>query len=120
MRPSAFIPPSLPVVRDEPPVGPYWQHEAKLDGYRIQLHKHANGVSLYSRNGTSYTSRYPTIVNALALLPARSAILDGELVAFTREGHIDFRTLHSRDSRSWLAVFVFDLLEINGVDLRPL
>jgi bifunctional non-homologous end joining protein LigD len=75
---------------------------------------------LLSRHGHDLTSRFPAIASALATLDATTAILDGELVATNDEGLPDFRALHRRSADARLAVWVFDLLEVNGHDVRPL
>jgi bifunctional non-homologous end joining protein LigD len=68
-------------LRARPPTGDAWLHEIKFDGWRIQLHKRGRDVTLYTRNGHDYTKRLPAITNAVAALPVRSAIIDGELTA---------------------------------------
>jgi bifunctional non-homologous end joining protein LigD len=73
-----------------------------------------------SRHGHDLTDRYPTIASALVDLEATTAILDGELVATNAEGVPDFRALHRRSADATLAVWVFDLLQVNGRDMRAL
>jgi bifunctional non-homologous end joining protein LigD len=116
---SRFIPPCQPTPRIAPPRGPGWQHEIKFDGWRIQLHKAGANVRLLSRHGHDLTSGFPAIASALAALPADTAILDGELVAMNGEGLPDFRALHRRSAGAPLAVWLFDLLELDGRDARP-
>ena len=101
------------------PAGDDWQHEVKFDGYRVQLHKVGSDVVIYSRNGHRFTSRFPTIAYQLRELPAKSAILDGELVASNAAGVPDFRELHSRSAESEaMHLWAFDVLVLNGRDLR--
>ena len=120
-RRSTFIVPSAPILREKSPVGPGWIHEVKFDGYRVQLHKTAKGAEIYSRNGAPFASRFPDIAYMVAHLPAKSAILDGELVAHNAKGLPAFHDLHlKRAPAEALAVWAFDLLEIDGVDLRHL
>src|SRR5215467_12040583 len=76
-----FIEPCQPVLRDRPPTGSDWIHEVKFDGYRVQLHKQRDATAVRSRNGFDFTSRYPAIARAQTKVPAKTVILDGELVA---------------------------------------
>lgn len=115
-----FIHPCQPTLRSETPRGPGWSHEVKFDGWRLQLHKVGTQVRLLSRHGHDLTSRFPTIASALAMLDAGTAILDGELVAMDAGGLPDFGALHRRSADAPLAVWVFDLLEVNGRDVRAL
>ena len=66
---------------DKLPSGSQWLHEIKHDGFRIIAHKNGSRVKLYSRPGNDFTHRFPLIVEALARLPSRSCIIDGEAVA---------------------------------------
>lgn len=77
-----FIRPCAPVLRRTPPTGPDWVYEVKWDGWRVQIHKDNGTVRLFPRPGNDMTSRFPGIAAAVADLPRRSMILDGELVAF--------------------------------------
>jgi bifunctional non-homologous end joining protein LigD len=93
----------------------------KFDGWRIQLHKRGRDVLIFTRKGYVYTSRLPGIADAVAALPARSAILDGELTLCDGRGIPNFRALLFRDwHKGALCVWAFDLLELNGRDLRDL
>jgi len=75
LRPSPFILPAQPTLRDRPPKGERWLHEVKFDGYRVQLRKDGREVVIYSRNGIDFTSRFPAIATALAQLPTRRVII---------------------------------------------
>lgn len=114
--PPRFICPCAPVLRRDPPSGPDWGHEIKWDGWRLQAHKRVDGVTLYSRPGRDLTARFPRIAEAVAALPRRSLVLDGELVAFRDDGRPDFHLLRSK--RAAVGAFLFDILESNGADLR--
>jgi bifunctional non-homologous end joining protein LigD len=112
-----FIAPALPRLRAAPPSGENWLFEVKLDGYRIQLHKSGLAVSIYSKNGADFTRRYPAIAAAVLGLPTKSCIIDGELIAAGRHGQPDFLALlHGRHVPT--CVYGFDLLALNGRDLR--
>lgn len=117
---SRFIPPCQPMPRSTPPRGPGRSHEIKFDGWRLQLHKVGENVRLLSRDAHDLSSSFPAIVSAMATLPADTAILDGELVTMDAEGLPDFRALHRRSAGAPLAVWLFDLLELNGRDARGL
>jgi bifunctional non-homologous end joining protein LigD len=77
-------------------------------------------VVIFSRNGHDFTSRFADIAFVLRDLPARSAILDGEIVASDRAGVPDFVELHRRTvAPGMLHLWTFDLLALNGRDWRP-
>jgi bifunctional non-homologous end joining protein LigD len=76
-----FIPPCNPIRAKEVPAGEGWLHEVKFDGYRVQVHKVGARVTIYSRNGHDFTERFPSIAQLLHELPAKAAVLDGEVVA---------------------------------------
>ena len=82
-----------------PPSGDEWLHEIKFDGYRMAATLDRGEVRLTTRNQLPYTERFPEIVEALAGLPVRSAVLDGEIVALRRDGRSDFGAL-----QRWLGV----------------
>ena len=104
------------MLRPRPPTGLEWLHEVKFDGFRIQLHKAGGEVCLYSRKGKNLTDRFASIREAVLCLPARSAVIDGELVACHTDGKPDFFALMRRQGE--LCVWCFDLLSLNGRDLR--
>ena len=120
VRSSPFISPAQPALRDRPPKGDHWLHEVKFDGYRVQLHKAGKDVVIFSRNGADFTSRWPAIAYALQHLPAKSAIIDAEVVANNAKGMPDFAALHGRTAKpEEFCAWGFDLLELNGKDQRP-
>jgi bifunctional non-homologous end joining protein LigD len=117
-----FIPPQLAQLVSEPPVGENWAHEAKFDGYRIQAHVNGSEVRLMTRAGNDWTEKYEPIVKALKKLKVKQAIFDGEVVLLNEEGKSDFQRLQnvmSQKELSSLTYYVFDLLYLNGEDLRP-
>jgi len=115
-----FIEPALPKLRASPPLGDVWIHEVKFDGYRIQLHKTLSTVSLYSKGGSDFRRKCPELAEAVAALPVRSCVIDGELTACDASGIPDFRALHFNSRDDVRCVWAFDLLHLNGKDLRPL
>ena len=105
--------------RKECPSGPQWFHEAKFDGWRAQLHKAGNEASIFTRKGNACTDRFPSIRDAVLSLPFNSAIIDAEAFACGEDGKPDFKLL-MQNSTGTMCAWCFDLLELNGRDLRPL
>jgi bifunctional non-homologous end joining protein LigD len=90
----------------------------KFDGYRVQIHKAGSRVIIYSRNGHDFTERFPSIAHLLRELPAKAAVLDGEVVASDADGRPNFARLHVRWTRPGaIHLWAFDLLAFNGRDL---
>jgi bifunctional non-homologous end joining protein LigD len=115
--PAAFIHPCQPIVAKQPPVGPRWAHELKHDGYRLQIYVRDGRVRLYTMNGADWSKRYPRIT-AEAVRLKHSAVIDAEVVCLDSKGTAQFDLLHSRlNDRDAIAV-AFDLLMLNGDDLR--
>jgi bifunctional non-homologous end joining protein LigD len=109
----------------EPPTGDRWLHEIKLDGFRMGVfvtgRARTRDVRIISRNGTDYTAAFPEIVEAAMELPATAALLDGEVVVLDERGRSSFQLLQELgSSRRGLAFFAFDLLAVDGEDLKPL
>ena len=115
--PAAFIHPCQPIVAKQPPTGPGWAHELKHDGYRLQIHVRDGRVKLYTMNGADWSKRYPLIVDAAAHIKG-NAILDAEVVWIGPDGVADFDALHSRVNDKSASACAFDLLMVNGDDLR--
>jgi bifunctional non-homologous end joining protein LigD len=106
-------------MKDHPPTGDRWLHEPKLDGFRLQIVKDGNTVTLYSRTGKDFTRRFQTVAIAAQNLEAASAILDAEVVVLDDNGMADFSAL-IKGSAAGIVVYCFDALAHNGIDLRPL
>jgi bifunctional non-homologous end joining protein LigD len=117
-RTSGFIEPCLPSLADRPPPGSDWLHEIKHDGFRLLACRGAAGVRLLTRNGNDFAPRYPLIVEAVNALPVQSCVIDGEAVACDREGLSIFEKLRWRHHDGHVFLWSFDLLELNGQDLR--
>jgi bifunctional non-homologous end joining protein LigD len=118
MRVSAFIEPCLPSPADRPPSGPDWIHEIKLDGFRMMVRRDPAGVRLLTRNGYDWTGRFPLIAAAAEALRARSFLIDGEAVACDGDGLPVFDRLRYRRQDGRVFLYAFDLLELNGRDMR--
>ncbi len=118
-----FIPPQLALQSASPPDENGWLHELKLDGYRIQGRKKGSEVQLLTRTGLDWTHRMKTIAAQVAELPVENAIFDGEVVVLASDGTTSFADLQAafQDGvRKPLTYFVFDLLHLNGYNLRGL
>ena len=118
MLPAGFIAPCLPTRAARPPSGGMWLHEIKHDGFRVIARKDGERVKLYSRPGNDLTDRFPLIVEALARLRSRSCIIDGEAVACDDSGIAQFNRIRYRSYDSTVFLYAFDLIELNGDDLR--
>ena len=115
--PAVFIPPCRPIVAAKPPRGEGWAHELKHDGYRLQIHVRDGRVRLYTMNASDWTARYPRILVEAARLKG-SAIIDAEVVYLSPEGVADFERLHSGTGDHKAVAVAFDLMMLNGEDLR--
>jgi ATP dependent DNA ligase domain len=78
--------PCLPRLAKQPPAGSGWIHEIKHDGFRIIAQREADSVRLITRNGHDFSGRFPLILAAVAALPARSCVVDGEAIACDEKG----------------------------------
>jgi bifunctional non-homologous end joining protein LigD len=115
---AGFIDPCLPSSAEHPPSGPGWIHEIKHDGYRLMARRDAAGVRLLTRNGHDWASRSPLIVEAMAALRVRSCLIDGEAVCCDDNGMAVFAKLRQRRNDRHVVLYAFDLLELDGQDLR--
>jgi ATP-dependent DNA ligase len=108
-QPAIFIEPCVPRPAKQPPAGRGWIHEIKHDGFRIMARRAGRRVRLLTRKGTNFSSRFPQIVAAVTLLPARSCLIDGEAhaCALGCEGIVSKRLgSHYRSGRAdcWIKV----------------
>jgi bifunctional non-homologous end joining protein LigD len=87
-------------------------------GFRMMVRRDPAGVRLLTRNGNDWTDRYPLIAEAAGALTVRSFLLDGEAVAVDRDGMPSFDRLRYRRADGVVCLFAFDLLELDGRDLR--
>lgn len=117
----SFVSPMLATRVRELPVGAEWEYEVKWDGYRIEAVKDGPVVRLLSRRGSDYSERFKSVTKAVAGIRAESAVLDGEVVAVDAQGQPSFQVLQNRGKLPAgyrLAYYVFDLLFLNGKELR--
>ena len=103
-----------------PPEGGEWVAEAKYDGYRLVLTLEDGRVRALTRSGADWSDRFPSLVAAVAQLPASSAVIDGEAVVFDDAGVTRFEALQSALGAhpERISLAAFDLLYLNGFDLR--
>ena len=117
-----YIEPALASLRSTPPRGPQWVHEIKFDGYRFQAHVRQGQVRFFTRRGHDWTGRLSKLVAPAASLKTYAAILDGEVVVHGEGGGTDFneleREIGKRGGSDKLVFYVFDLLYLDGLDLR--
>ncbi len=107
-----------------------WLFEPKLDGYRTLAFLDRGRIRLHSRRGIDVSGHYPSVTEGLKRQPVSQAILDGEIIAFDSEGRLCFqclqgylktiggRRLEAPEYPSALIYYVFDVLYLDGFDLR--
>jgi bifunctional non-homologous end joining protein LigD len=117
-----FIEPALATSIAKVPAGERWIHEIKFDGYRVQLHLANEGVKIFTRRGHDWTHRFKKIATDAFLINVASAVIDGEVVAPAADGGTDFSVLQNqlRGKSDKIVMVAFDLLYLNGYDLRKL
>jgi ATP-dependent DNA ligase len=116
--PAGFIAPCLPSKTDKLPSGSEWLHEIKHDGFRVIARKKGAQVKLYSRPGNDLTYRFPLIVETVSRLRSRSCIIDGRRLPVMTNGVTSFNRVRYRRHDESIFLYAFDLIELNGVDLR--
>ena len=118
-----FVEPMLATLVKTPGAAGQWLHEIKFDGYRLQARIKDHKVTLLTRGGLDWTKRFgKRLVDALASLPVKTALVDGEAVVEGAGGASDFSLLQADLSGGRADRFVFyafDLLYLDGLDLRP-
>lgn len=113
--------PQLAMLATEPPQGEQWVHEIKFDGYRVLAHAEHGRVRLITRKKQDWTHRYQIVAERLAELPVENAVVDGEVVALLPTGLSSFQALQNAGKgigSAQLAFYAFDLLYLDGFDLR--
>jgi bifunctional non-homologous end joining protein LigD len=110
----------IPTRSTSVPATPDWLHEIKYDGYRLRLERDGDRVRLITKGGYNWTSRYPWIVEAALKNRVRQFVIDGEAVVLGVDGVADFNALHSRRHDYEVQLYAFDILALDGEDLRGL
>jgi bifunctional non-homologous end joining protein LigD len=113
-----IIEPCLPSPAKAPPSGRGWIREIKHDGFRIMARRDGAAVRLITRHGNDFTARFPLVASAVAALPARSCVIDGEAIVCDENGLAVFDLIRGHDSKTSAVLCAFDLLELDGRDLR--
>ncbi|MBZ9808106.1 RNA ligase family protein [Mesorhizobium sp. ESP-6-2] len=112
-----------PELVDRPPQGDGWSHEVKFDGYRTQVIKDVDGIRFLTRRSYDWTDRYRQLADEAAAIEAENFILDCEVMKVDEAGLSDFHALQSavagRKPKD-LYLVAFDLLHLNGHDLRDM
>jgi bifunctional non-homologous end joining protein LigD len=118
-----YIDPCRAAEIGTPPPGERWVHEIKEDGFRTQLCRQWESVTLYSSGGHDYTKRYTIIAEEALRLPGGDFVIDGEMVVPRTDGTTDFfalsKAVSSHDSAP-LQFRAFDILFRDGKDVRRL
>lgn len=115
----AFRTPQLATLVQTAPEGDDWLHEVKFDGYRCLVAVGGGRVRCYTRSGLDWTDRFAPVAEACTELDCGSALIDGEVVAPASSGSSQFSALQaSLKSGGDLRFYAFDLIEIDGEDLR--
>ena len=112
---AQLCPPRLAL---RPPAGPRWIQEVKQDGFRILATQNPDGVHLFTRKGYDLAVRFPLATTAVAALPACSCLIDGEAIARDQNGLAVFEMIRWRRHDQDVVLCAFDLLELDGQDLR--
>jgi ATP-dependent DNA ligase len=110
----------IPTTGKAVPAGPEWFHEIKFDGYRLRVERDGDRVRLITRGGYDWTKRFPWIAEAALKNRRKQFVIDGEAVILGVDGRCDFNALHSRKQNQEVQLCAFDVLAIDGEDLRGL
>ncbi|MGN3975223.1 DNA ligase D [Tsuneonella sp. SYSU-LHT278] len=127
-KPPGFRKPQLATLVDSVPSGNRWMHEIKFDGYRALIAAAGNAVTVWTRSGKDWTEKFAPLVDAVAALDLPPCLIDGEIVAYGKDGNPDFSSLQAvlkrghgtQGKKDKLSYHAFDLLEANGEDLTGL
>ena len=126
--PPKFEAVQLATLVDHVPDGGDWLHETKYDGYRalISVGGPSTGsgrtARLYTRTGLDWSDKFPKVVAAAAALGVDNALIDGEVVVLDGDGNPSFGALQDaiKTGDPDTLFFAFDLLALNGADLKML
>ena len=112
--------PAIPTRGIKVPATAEWIHEVKYDGFRLIVHRDGDRVRLLTRNGHDWSGRYPWIVQAALKNRTKQFVIDGEAVILGVDGVADFNALYSRKHDDEVQLYAFDILALEGDDLRQL
>jgi bifunctional non-homologous end joining protein LigD len=109
-----------PDGRQAVPAGTEWFHEIKYDGYRLRVERDGDRVRLITRGGYDWIRRFPWITEAALRNRTKQFVIDGEAVVLCLDGMPDFNALHSGKHNAEVQLCAFDVLAVDGEDLRDL
>ncbi len=110
--------PMLPTLVQKPFSDHAWLYEPKWDGWRALCFLRDGEARFISRKQNSLNERFPELRRIAEMVHASTAILDGEVTALDAEGLPDFSGLHGSKKHCVIVYYAFDLLYLNGYDLR--
>jgi bifunctional non-homologous end joining protein LigD len=110
----------LPTLGKSVPARPEWLHEIKYDGYRVRLERDGDRVRLITKGGYDWAEQYPRIVEAALKNRQKRFVIDGEAIVRGVDGYSDFNALHSGKYNDEAELLAFDILALDGDDLRGL
>jgi bifunctional non-homologous end joining protein LigD len=110
----------IPTIGKAVPTGPEWFHEIKYDGYRLRVERDGHNVRLITRGGHDWTKRFPWIAQTALTNRRKQFVVDGEAVILCADGVSDFDALHSGKHPGEVQLCAFDVLALDGDDLRDL
>ena len=127
-KPPKFRKLQLATLVDSVPAGNNWFYEIKFDGYRALVAAAGDQVVVYTRSGLDWTDKFAPLARHIAALDLPPCLIDGEIVAYGKDGNPDFSALQAvlkrghgaQDEATDLHLFAFDLLEENGKSLTAL
>lgn len=127
-KPPKFRKLQLATLVDSVPAGNNWFYEIKFDGYRALVAAAGDQVVVYTRSGLDWTDKFAPLARPIAALDLPPCLIDGEIVAYGKDGNPDFSSLQAvlkrghgaQDEATDLHFFAFDLLEENGKSLTAL
>ena len=120
-NPFDFASVKLAQLSEKIPKGKDWTFEIKYDGYRTLAFVENGKIVLKSRNNKAFTQKFkPLCAETLDFTQENSAVFDGEVVVFDKDGRSDFSLLQQaiKNGKGQLFYVIFDLLALNGEDLR--
>jgi ATP-dependent DNA ligase len=110
----------IPVAGTRVPSGQEWFHEIKYDGYRLRVERQGDRVRLITRGGHDWTKRFPWIAEAALKNRQKHFVIDGEAVILGVDGYSDWNALHSGKHNEGVQLCAFDVLAMDGDNLRDL
>jgi bifunctional non-homologous end joining protein LigD len=116
-----FVEPEQATLVATPPKGDEWLHEIKIDGYRVYCRRDGDKVAFLTRSGQDWTKKFGRLGDAVRMLPGKTFAIDGEIAVLDAKGRSDFGDLQqalSEEHDEKLALIAFDLLYLDGKDLR--